>query len=184
MVYAFLVLALAAYSMGIFFIESWEVLYWLGVSHVILMAVLLISPGKLVRSLLFVTPFIVFTALVNWAFADLQSSLMIGARIYLLCNATFIFSQRVPVLKFAKGVSILLYPLKVFKLSPRDIAITITIAITFIPILRQEFISIRQTMNAKCKRRSLKITTKVIAYKILYRAGNISETLEAKGFRG
>lgn len=168
------ILALMAYSMGIFWITSWAVLYWIMIAHVALIAILRISPWKLLKNTLFVIPFIAFTGLINWAFADLESSLLIMARIFLLCNMTFIFSQAVTIMNFVRGLRVFL---------GRNIAVTTAVAITFIPILNREYRRIREGINARGRKRGFRIATRIFAFRILYRASVLSDTLEAKGYK-
>ena len=183
MIWAFLTLGLIVYSMGIFFITAWEILLWILTAHIALILVLRINPIKLFRNIIMVSPFIIFTGLINWAFSDFENALMIMARIFLLCNMTFIFSQTVPLLKFARGLSILLLPLKIFRINTRNIAVTISVAITFVPILRSEYRGIRQGMNARGKKkRGIGIATRIFGFRILYRASILSNTLDAKGY--
>ena len=182
MIWAVLILLFTAYSIGVFFVPWWIVLGALGAIQIILMLVLRVNVKKAIISLVYFLPFVVITAGFHLLFGDTHSALIMSARLGLVWHATVIFSQKVPILKFAHGLKILLYPLKIFRINPRDIAVMIAIAVTFIPIIAAEFKQIRGAMNAKGRKRGVLIVLKVFMYKILYRAGQLSLTLEAKGY--
>jgi len=186
MIWAILVLLFSAYSVGVFFVHSWWVLLGLAGLNILLMVVLLINPVRAVRSLILFSPLIFLSALFNYLWADLDTAAIFAARLTLVTNMTFIFASRVPMLKFAVGLQICLSPLGLVKINTRNVALTIAIAVSFIPILRDEARTIRHAMRAKARRRgmgNLTLFFKIIMYKVLYRAGSLAMTLDAKGHR-
>jgi len=182
MIWAFLILLFAAYSIGVFFIPWWIVLGSLGGAQLLLMLILRVNFKKAFLSFIYFLPFIAITAGFHLLFDDWHNAAIMSVRLLLVWNATVIFSQKVPILKFAHGLKILLCPLIIFRINPRDIAVMIAVAVTFIPITISEFKQIRNAMNAKGRKRGILIVLKIFMYKILYRAGQLSLTLEAKGY--
>ena len=183
MMWAVLVFLFLVYSVGIFFVGCWWVLLGVAGGQLLLMIILCINPTKAIRAFLWFLPVIITTGLFNWIFLGWEEILMISTRLALVGNMTFIFSSKVPVLKFARGVSILLVPLKIFRVNPRDVAVMVAVAITFVPVVRVEYNRIREGMRARGKKRSLKIALGVFMYRILYRASVLGNTLEAKGYK-
>ena len=187
MIWATLVFLFLCYSVGIFFITWWYVLAGIASAQLILTLIFLLTQKiklwKTIRAILIFLPVVITTAAFNWLFLEWEQIAMISARLLLVANMTFIFATVIPILKFARGLSILLYPLKLFRVNPRDVAVTIAVAITFIPVVRVEYNRIRDGMRARGRKRSLKITMSVFMYRILYRSSVLSLTLDAKGYK-
>ncbi|MCL2587227.1 MAG: energy-coupling factor transporter transmembrane protein EcfT [Firmicutes bacterium] len=174
MIFAILILLFFAFSIGVFFISNWWILLGIAGIQVLAIFVLRVSVFKAIRSLLLALPFVLMLFGFNMIWLDLEHSASMAARLLIMCNMTFIFMTAVTFLGFIKGLRFFM---------GRRIAVMIAVGVAFIPLLRDEYLKIRQAMNAKGKRKSLRITFQVVMYKVLYRAGQLSQTLEAKGFK-
>jgi len=197
MKYALLILLFFAFSIGIFFVPIWWVLASVFVWQVVFILVFKLNLMKALRGLLVFLPFAVLIFLFLWWAGDsgtwelgreppidpaIEGALMTTAQMFLVVLGTFIFTSTVTIVNFVFGLTKLLTPFRWVGLNARDIAVTIAIAVSFIPILLDEYTKISQALNAKGKRRGLKLATQVIIYKVLFRAGSLSETLDAKGY--
>jgi len=178
-----LLLLFICYSIGVFFISDWTILFVLGGFHLFLMLVLRISLWYMCKGFLLMAPFILVTGAMNLLFADLDVTLLIGYRLLLVSNMTMIFGYHVKVLQLATGIRGLLWPLKIFGLNTRDIGVTVAVGVTFIPIIFDEYKRLRETIRSRGARPRIGLTMKLFSYKILYRASILSNTLEAKGYR-
>jgi len=183
MIWAILVLGFISYSIWIFFISSWWVLLGLVVFQIVLMIVCWVNVLHAVRSLLLLSPVIFLTGLFNYFFTDLETAAMVATRLAIMCNMTYIFASTVPIMKFVTGMKILFTPIRIFGVNPRDIAVTIAVAVTFIPISLSEFKRIRDGIRARSGKPRFGLISKIFVYKILYRASCVGATLEAKGYR-
>ena len=59
------------------------------------MAILKINMQKAVKNLIKLSPFILFTAIINILFADLEFAILIGIRLILVCNLSYIFAKTI-----------------------------------------------------------------------------------------
>jgi len=182
MCYALIVFAFIAYSIGIFFIPWWWVIMGLACAQVLLMLLTRCNIWRAVKSMLYALPFIALTFAFNYWLLDLNDSLLFAARLGLVVHLTFILSQKLSVLNFARGIEVLLWPLRIFRLNTRHVSLVMAIAVSFIPVLRDQYIDIRAAMNARGRRRGLSLFMRLFMFKIIYRASVLALTLEAKGY--
>jgi len=180
--YAIVIALFIAYSIGIFFVSWWWVILGCAVTQVLLMVVARCNLWRAVKSMSYALPFIALTFAFNYWFSGLDEALLFSARLALVVHLTFIFSQKLSVLQFARGIEVLLWPLRVFKLNTRHVSLVMAISVSFIPVLRDQYIDIRQAMNARGKRRGLSLFMRLFMFKIVYRASVLALTLEAKGY--
>jgi len=183
MFWALLILSFIAYSIGVFFIESWWALLCLSVLQILLLLTLRINSLRALKNFLLILPLIVLTFVLNFWFVDLNTALLFSVRLLLISNMGFIFATKIPILKFVRGLEILMLPLRVFRVNTRSIAVTMAIAITFVPIVFDEYKKVREAMHAKGTRPKLILTSKIFMYKILYSSSTLSHTLHAKGYQ-
>ncbi|MCL2570709.1 MAG: energy-coupling factor transporter transmembrane protein EcfT [Firmicutes bacterium] len=183
MIWAILVFLFIAYSIGVFFISNWYIFAGIAAFHLLLMIILRVNILRAFLNLLIISPFIIFTGLFNWLFSDLENALLMTTRLVIVCNMTFIFATKIQIMKFVRGLGILLYPLRLIKVNTRHISVTVAIAITYIPIILDEHRRIKHAMHAKAKRRGIRLWWQIFMYKILYKAASMSRTLESKGYK-
>ena len=184
MIHALIFFGLLAFSVGVFFISSPWVLGGIALVLVLVGLLLRVKILQFAKVLLVTLPIMVlgFGTMLFWG-VSLTAVFYYFAHMYLAGFATFVYIKSTPMINFVRAVSILLSPLRLFGFNTRNLAVTISVTIAFIPILRDEYIKIRSAMNARGKRRSIVITTRVVIYKILYKSSQIAHTLDAKGYR-
>ena len=178
-----ILLAFMAFSIGVFFVTS---IFWLSFivfALVMLLFVCELNFMKLLRLIGLLLPIISVSLAFNYLInRDFDLVLIVFLRLLAISIASFIYSNTISTMKFISGLMFILQPLRLLRVRIRDIAVAIAIAIAFIPILRNEYIKIKQGMHAKAKRRGVRILLGIVLYKVLYRAGQLSRTLDAKGY--
>lgn len=137
------------YTISVFFIDRYFLLLVVAMINLIFMIILRLRPKQVIRNLLNVMPFILFTVMINIILQDIKGAILVFFRLILVCNMTFIFSKVMTTTRLAMVVEKLLCPLKLFKIDPKDISIMICIAISFIPILKDELTQIRYSLKSK-----------------------------------
>jgi len=176
MIFAILILLFFAYSIGIFFVDSWIVLAYLAGFQLVLMIMLLVNPLKALRNLVYLFPVVLLTGLFNYFFTDLETAAMVATRLALMCHMTYIFATSISALNFAKGMGIILFN--------RDAGIVVAVAIAFVPTILREYIQIKQSMNVRGRRRgTFTISMQIFMYRMLYRSANLAQTLDAKAYK-
>ena len=119
----------------------------------------------------------------------LKSAIYIGIRLTLVCHVTYIFGKTTTAMQIAKGIQKLLYPLKWFGINTNDIALMISISITFIPIIKNEITNIQYSLMAKGMK--MTITNQIkhlnyimgpLFYSLLRKVKEIEEALKSKAY--
>ena len=87
--------------------------------------------------------------LYNMLFSDLKSSLIVGLRLFLVIDYTYIMGYFFNPTSIKQAFYYLLYPLKIFKIDIDSLTLIIAIAIAFIPILIDEGKMIKLSLKSK-----------------------------------
>lgn len=151
MLAASLIISFIVYSVALFWLSDWRILLLLFVAELALLALKQRRRNWrsdlkfLLRSALFVS-FVIFCNL--WT-SGLASALMVGARLLLALLATYWLSLTLTARDFARGFRILLSPLKICQVDVDDLALSIAIALSFVPILSREARIVRQSLRSK-----------------------------------
>ena len=152
----FLILFFIAYSLAVFLINNLFVLISFTIFNIILMLIFKIKFKKIVKNILNILIFTIFVFLFNLIFSPILDCLMLAWKIIIVTNFAFIFSSVISKTKLAEGLSKLLYPLKIFKVNPDEIAIMLLIALNFINIIQNEI----KTLKLSLKARNIKFNLK------------------------
>lgn len=137
------------YTILIFWVNNYFVLGSLAILHIMLMLVLKVSVRQAINNIVAISIFILFTIVINIFAMSFNEAILIGVRLTIVCNATFIFSKIETPYQIAEVIQTLLVPLKIVKVNPENIAIIISIAIAFIPILTKEMRAILYSLKSK-----------------------------------
>ena len=181
--YGVLVLLLLSFTIVIFLVGNVIVLSSILGFFIVIILIFRLGIFRYLKMAFIVIPFIAMPIVFSYLDTNnFDNSIFIALRVYNVSSATFVFSKSLSVLQFSRGIAFVLFPLAIFRIHPRHVAVTISIAISFIPILRKEYSQIKIAMNTRGKKRSFKLQIAVMTYKILYRAGQLSQTLSAKAF--
>jgi len=173
------------YTVSIFFINDLRLLVGLFLLNFIIAIILKTNLKRMFYNFRVLLPFIVFTVLTNIFFDSLYDGFIIGIRIIICYNITYIFSKTITVLEVADTIQRICYPLKMLKVNTNNIGIIVSISICMIPVLKNEIHAISQAMKSKGK--LVKINSTIIIMKsmlisILRRTNQIEKTLIAKAY--
>ena len=93
---------------------------------------------KVFNNLVGVSFFALFTFVVNLIVLTPFEAFFIAVKLLLVCNVTYIFSKIFTPFKMIEALEKLLYPAQAVGVESRNIGILICIAISFIPIFKEE----------------------------------------------
>ena len=140
---------------------------------------------KTIRNLLKLFPFVLLTFLINCWLDSYINALWMAIKLLLVCNVTFIYSQTTTVTTVAKTIKKLCTPLRVLKINPEEIEILVAIALSILPIMKREYIEVKEACKAKNIPMNFK-NSKMILSKMLTsylkRVNEIDEALIEKGY--
>ncbi len=178
-----------AYTILIFFLKSYFLLGIITIINIILMINFKINIKNTFLQILKLMPIIVFTSSINIIMGDFNSGLLIGIRLILVCNITYIFSKKMTMQKLQYCIEKILKPLKIIKINSREIGIIVCIGIAFIPIIQREIQEIKCSLKAKGYNINFKNIIKNPNYiliplitGIIKRINDIEVSLLSKGF--
>jgi len=178
------------YTVGVFFVENYIAFGLIALFNIFLMIVSKINLRKALNNTIKLIPFILFTIAINMIFADLKFSILIGIRLILIRNLTYIFSKTISYMEFARVIEKMVYPLKLFGINPEEIGLIVIIALSFIPIIKNEFDQIRNVLKVKGIKpttfnllKNLGIIFKPFLISIMQRLNEIEMSLKAKGYQ-
>ena len=179
-------LILLTYTIAVFFINNYIALAIIALLNIILMLLFKVPKIKALKNIYFLSSFILFTAIFNYLLADTNTAVLIAIRLVLVCNFTYTFSYIFSPMELAKSIETICFPLKIFGINPKDISLIISIAVTFIPILSNEFTQIKYALKAKGVQtnriNSIKYIMKPLMYGILKRTNELEYALKSKGY--
>ena len=140
---------LIAISVYIFTVKDY---FTLNIVLIISIVMLLLSRIKLINYIKAIVNsiyFVVITFVINLLFSDIIYSFMISYRIFIMIIFTLILTLTTKPMDIVYGITNLLYPLKIFGVNTKDISLMVGIGISFMPILKNEYIHIKQAQMAK-----------------------------------
>lgn len=140
---------LIAISIYIFSVKDY---FTLNIVLVLAVILLLLSRIKLInyiKSIINSIYFVIITFVLNLFFSDVVYSFMISYRILIMIIYTLILTLTTKPMDIVYATTNLLYPLKLFGVNIKDISLMVGIGISFMPILKNEYITIKQAQIAK-----------------------------------
>lgn len=178
------------YVIGIFFINGYIVIGCVAIFNILLMLVLKINMKKAIINLAKILPFILLTSVINLILINLESAILITVRLILVCNISYIFSKTITYIEFAYVIEKLFWPLKVFKVNPKDISLMITIALSFMPIMKDELLQMKNVLKVKGISttkinliKNMNLIFKPFFVSVLQRINEIECSLKSKGYQ-
>ena len=177
------------YTVYIFWIKNYAILAGLCAFQIILTLLWEIPIQEAIKSIWKLIPFILFTAIINIWTMGLNDAILIGIKLIIVCNITYIFGKTTTAMQISKAIQNLLYPLKWFGINTNNIGVMVSIAITFIPIIQQEIQNIKYSLLSKGINMSFINQIKHINYimvplfySLLRKVRYIEEALISKGY--
>lgn len=140
---------LIAISVYIFTVKDY---FTLNTVLIISIAMLVLSRIKLINYIKAIVNsiyFVIITFVINLLFSDIIYSFMISYRIFIMIIFTLILTLTTKPMDIVYGITNLLYPLKIFGVNTKDISLMVGIGISFMPILKNEYIQVKQAQMAK-----------------------------------
>ena len=110
-----------AYTILIFFIKKYELLGLVLLINISLMIILKQNLKNAIIAILKLMPFILFTTIINIVLTDISFGILIGLRLIIVCNITYIFTKKFTVQKLQFVIETLLKPLKIIKIDSKEI---------------------------------------------------------------
>lgn len=177
------------YTCLIFFIKEYYLLGIVLIINILLMIILQENIKKVIISLLKIAPFIILTTAINIAFSGISYGILIGIRLVLVCNITYIYAKKMKPAKLQYIIETLLKPLKIFKINSKEIGIIVCIGIAFIPIIQKQITEIKYSLKSKgfdLRFRNIIRKPNYILVPLLTstikRVGQIEQSLLSKGY--
>ena len=178
------------YTIGIFFIDNYFYLLLIVILNVLLMIISNINLKKAISSLIKLLPFILFTTLINYLFSGLRDAILITIRLILVCNISYIFSKNITYMEFAGVIEKIFYPFKIFRINPEEISLIVIIALSFMPIIKEELLKMKNVLKVKGIKytkinliKNMNLIFKPFFISILQRINEIEISLKAKGYQ-
>ena len=129
---------------------------------------------------------VIFPTIINIILGNIEDGIVLGIRIMIAYNFTYIFSTTFDILEFARTIEILLNPLFIFKINVKDISLIISIALCMIPILSKELEQTKDSLKSrgyKFKLNNLDLYIKPIMISILKKTDELEKTLIVKAYK-
>ena len=142
-------IAFFIYTICLFWIKDINVLLGIFVFQMLFMLLCHVSVSGAIKTIWKLLPFILFTVAIDLLVMEVIDSILIGIRLIMVCHVTYIFGKTTTAMQLAKAIKMLLYPLTWFGVNTNNISIMVSLAITFIPIIRKEIENIRYSLKAK-----------------------------------
>ncbi len=181
---------LIIYTVFIFFINSYKLLGIVAFINISLAILLKLNIKEMLKNLAKIFIFIVFTIIVNSLIESLNYAMVIAIKLVLICNITYIFSRTISYMEFADVIEKLFYPLKIFKTNPKEISLIVIIALSFVPILKDELFQIKNVLNVKGIKntkinliKNMNLIFKPFFISILQRVNEIELSLKSKNYQ-
>jgi len=173
------------YTIAIFFVKHdiFAVIV-LGINLLLTFA-LKISIKEEIANLLGISIFVILTSVLNAIFVDIKTGIMIGVKLLLVCNITYIFSKILNYTELAEALERILSIFKVLKINPKNISIMICICISFIPTIKKQIKQVRAALKAKGVKLNLKnsgLIFEPVIISLLKRVDEIESSLKAKAY--
>ena len=137
------------YILSIFVAENYFVLAAFFVLNLTFSIILKINIIKWFKNCAKFGILVLITVTINILLVDLNSGINIGIKLFLTYMGTYVFSSIFSYIELAKTIETILYPFKLFGINPKNIGISVCIAIVFIPILANELEKIKEVFIAK-----------------------------------
>lgn len=173
------------YATLLFFMPNNIGLIVFGIINLTLMIIIKVNLKKAIINLMKYMPFILITFVFNLILDNCINAIWMAIKLILVCNATYIYSKTTTVAQIAKTIRAICKPLEIFKINTEEIEVLVSISLSMIPILKKEYIEIKEACKAKNIKFNLK-NMKIILSKILFstmkRVNEVDESLVEKGY--
>lgn len=174
------------YITTIFLVHSKLIILVFAIINLILMLLFKIDVLKLIKSIKSFLVVVLVTSVVNMLMINFGYGLNIGIKLLLVCHVTCMFSQKVTYMGLAEAIEKLCTPIKLVGLNPKDVSLLVCIALSFIPILKDEIYQIKNSLKSKGFKLNLiniKLIFKPFFISLLKRVNDIELSLKSKAYQ-
>lgn len=175
-----------AYTVAIFLIKhDLFTVVVIGINLLLTLA-LKISIKEEIGNILGIIIFVIITSIINALFVDLKTGIMIGIKLILVCNITYIFSKIINYTELAEALEKIFSIFKVLKINPKNISIMIYICISFVPTITKQIKQVKSALKAKGVKPSIKnynLIFEPVVISLLKRVDEIESSLKAKAYQ-
>ncbi len=174
-----------SYLILIFYINNFVMLFCLLILNISIMLIFKLNIFDFLKQLLVLTPFLFITGLINFFTSNLEYGLFILIRLIVAYSLTFTFIKMVTISEIANALEKLLFPLKIFRIDVSKFSLIISIGISVLPSLLDEF---NQKLDClKAKGFKINIFNMIVIFRpllisILLRTNEFEDALISKGF--
>ncbi len=182
----FKLLLFIIYIIVIFSIKNYELLVIYILINFIISKIVNVKFLGFLENIKTIMILVIFTAIVNMIFGSIEDGIILGIRILIAYNITYIFSKIFDVLEISNTIEIILKPLYIFKINVKNISLIISIALCMIPILKDELEQTKNSLKSKgykFKLNNLNLYIKPVIISILKRTDELEKTLIVKGYQ-
>lgn len=176
-------------SIYIFTVRDYKTLVIISIITLALLIISKVNFKYYIKGIMNSIYFVIITFVINLLFSDVSYSFMISYRIFIMLILTLILTLTTKSMDIVYAITNLLYPLKIFGVNTKDISLMVGIGISFMPILKNEYIVIKQAQLAKGYYPSIRNIKKYcICIFVPYltncfkRVDEMSYALQAKGY--
>ena len=177
------------YTALIFCIKDYRIIFLFIIINLILMIIGKIKIKEAGKNLAKLSPFIILVVVINMISNTIGYATVIGIRLMLVFNITYVFTKNLTPGQLSNSIENILAPLKILKVNTRDIGIMISIAIAFIPILKDETEKIKYSLQSKGfdtrginMLKNMKLLLVPLIVSILKRVDHIENGLKSKAY--
>lgn len=181
----FKLLFFVTYIIAIFSIKNYEILAIYILVNFIISKMFNTKFLEFLENIKILMILVIFTTIINMIFGSIEDGIVLGIRILIAYNFTYIFSCTFDILEFTQTIEIILKPLYFLKINAKDISIIISITLCMIPILKEELEQTKNSLKSKgykFKLSNLDLYIKPIMISILKRTDELEKTLIVKGY--
>lgn len=101
------------YATTIFFIDNYFILAILGLCHILVMFIFKVNKKQAIENIFKLLPFILLTMIINWLLSNYQYAFLVGVKLLLVCNVTYIYAKLTTVRSNSQNNKKSLYTTKI-----------------------------------------------------------------------
>ena len=171
------------YSSLVFFFPNNEVIFVFIFINFMAIVINFRNFNRIISGTFKFLPFVFFTFIFNFLFDTFFNALWIGIKLIIVCNITIFYSCTTSVVGVADTIKLLCSPLKFFNVNTDDIKIMVCIALSMIPVLKNDLYEVKNACiakNMKFNISNMKFILSKFLLTLLKRVNSIEESLITK----
>ena len=174
------------YIITIFSIKNYKILMILIFINFIISKIIHTRFFGFLENIKVITILVIFTTIINMIFGSMKDGIVLGVRILIAYNITYIFSTTFNILELSQTIENMLKPLNILKIDVKNISLIISIALCMIPILKDELEQTKNSLKSKGYKfniANMNLYIKPVIISILKRTDELEKTLIVKGYQ-